>query len=289
MNRRHFLFYAAGFPLISLAKPSSPSQETTALEQFQKLELALEGRLGVFVLDTASGKELAYRADERFPFCSTFKMMLSAAILKRSSGDPELLERRIRYSRSDLVAHSPITEQHLEHGMTVSALCAATIQYSDNTAANLLIDLLGAPAELTAFARSIGDSRFRLDRKETELNTAIPGDLRDTTTPKAMGLSLHKLVLGDALPGWQREQLADWLKGNTTGDMRIKAGIPKDWVTGDKTGGGDYGTANDIAVLWPPKRPPIILCIFTTRHAQKAEARNDIIAAASKIAADWVS
>ena len=267
------------------AEPRAAAQAKAELE---KLETGFGGRIGLFALNTANGARLTHRADERFPFCSTFKVMLASAILTRSAEVPGLLQQRIRYRQSDLVNYSPITQKHVADGMTVADLCAAALQYSDNTAANLLIRMTGGPQAVTAFARSIGDSEFRLDRWETELNTAIPGDARDTSTPDAMGRSLQRLVLGDALAQAQREQLRDWMCGNTTGAARIKAGIPSGWKIGDKTGSGDYGTANDIAVLWPPGREPVIVAIYTTQHRQEAKTRDDVIASAAKIVAAWL-
>jgi beta-lactamase class A len=148
--------------------------------------------------------------------------------------------------------------------MTVAALCAATLQYSDNAAANLLLKVLGGPAAVTAFARSIGDATFRLDRWEPELNSALPGDPRDTSTPSAMARSLRALLVDDALPPAQRTQLRDWLLGNTTGDKRIRAGVPAGWRVADKTGTGARGTVNDIGALWPPERQPVLLALFYT-------------------------
>ncbi|MDN8127273.1 class A beta-lactamase, partial [Burkholderia multivorans] len=157
-------------------------------------------------------------------------------------------------------------------------------QYSDNTAANELMKLIGGPAAVTAYARSIGDDTFRLDRWETELNTALPGDLRDTTTPAAMAASLRVLVLGDALPAAQRAQLIEWLRGNKVGDKRIRAGVPTGWRVGDKTGTGDYGTTNDAGVLWPPSRAPIVLAVYYTQTRADAKAKDDVIATATRIA-----
>ncbi|WP_435575389.1 class A beta-lactamase, partial [Burkholderia cenocepacia] len=155
-------------------------------------------------MDTASGRVIEHRAGERFPFCSTFKAMLSAAVLAQSVERPGLLQQRVTYTKADLVNYSPVSEKHVGAGMTVAALCEATIQYSDNSAANLLMKLIGGPSAVTAYARSIGDDAFRLDRWETELNTALPGDPRDTTTPAAMAASIRVLTLGDALPAAQR-------------------------------------------------------------------------------------
>lgn len=271
-----------------LALASTPFARATATPmppdmRLVRLEAASGGRLGVAALNTADGRELLHRADERFPFCSTFKMMLSAAVLAR---EPSVLQQRIRYDKGDLVAHSPITEKNLDDGMTIEALCAATIQYSDNTAANLLIRHLGGPEAVTAYARTIGDRQFRLDRLETELNSAIPGDPRDTTTPAAMMASLHKLALGDALPPAKREILADWLIGNTTGATRIRAGVPSSWRVGDKTGAGDHGTVNDIAVLWPPGKPPIVLAVYLTQPGKDDAIRPEILGQAAKIVID---
>jgi beta-lactamase class A len=281
--RRALLAAAASIPLAS-ACTSWPSGESSA-SRLKALEDASNGRLGVAAFNTADNAQLSYRADERFPFCSTFKLLLTSAILARSAHDDGLLARRITYTQGDLVNYSPVSEKHVADGMTVAELCAAALQYSDNSAANLLIRLLGGPSSVTAFARSIGDNEFRLDRMETELNTAIPGDLRDTTTPAAMARDLQRLALGDALGAAQRDQLQTWMRGNTTGDARIRAGVPRDWQVADKTGTGDYGTSNDIAVLWPPAKPPIVVVIYFTQREQDAKARNDVIASAAKIIA----
>jgi beta-lactamase class A len=219
---------------------------------------------------------------------STFKVILASAMLDLSTRESGLLGERLMYNRDELVTYSPITEKHLATGMTIEELCAAAIQYSDNTASNVLIKRLGGPPAVTAYSRSIGDTTFRLDRWETALNTAIPGDLRDTSTPQAMAFSLQRLALGEALPAAQQRQLQQWLKGNTTGAKRIQAGVPTGWQVGDKTGTGDYGSANDIAIIWPPQRAPIVLTIYTARKEVKAEPRNDILASAARVVAEWV-
>lgn len=296
-QRRALLLTSAGAPIVyalgaCAARPSAgtaPSKAsavaaTNAAQALAALERASGGRLGLSAIDTARDTTLGYRASERFPFCSTFKLMLAAAVLARSVEQPALLERRIRYARTDLVNYSPETGKHLDDGMTVSELCRVTVQWSDNTAANLLIDLLGGSQAVTAFARSIGDREFRLDRRETTLNTAIPGDLRDTTTPAAMARSTRSLVLGPALPAPQQARLSDWLLGCKTGDRRIRAAAPAGWKVGDKTGTGDYGTANDVGVLWPPSEKPLVLAIYHTHADPDAKARDDVIASAARIA-----
>jgi beta-lactamase class A len=285
-KRRTVLLALAAAPLTHAAELlDSPPTVTplTPAAMLARLETESGGRLGVAALNTADGRQLLHRADERFPFCSTFKMMLSAAVLAK---EPSLLKKRVLYAKSDLVAYSPVTEKHVGKGMTVAALCEATIQYSDNGAANLLMKQIGGPAAVTAFARAIGDNEFRLDRMETELNTAVPGDPRDTTTPAAMAASLHKLVLGDGLAPAQRKQLKDWMLGNTTGDTRIRAGVPSNWQVADKTGTGEHGTTNDIAVLWAPGRAPIVLVVYLTQPGKDDKPRSEIIAEAAKIVSE---
>jgi beta-lactamase class A len=289
-NRRTFLLAAVSVPIATIwtSWTKKGDAAVSAQAQLTKLERTLASRLGVFALNTANGTHLGYHANEYFPLCSTFKVLLASAILKRSTQIDGLMQQRIKYQQSDLVTYSPITKQHIENGMTVTALCAAAIQYSDNTASNLLMKILGGPGAVTKFARSIGDRQFRLDRWETALNSAIPGDRRDTSTPSSMGQSLQRLALGDALEPPLQLQLRAWLLGNTTGATRIRSGVPANWQVGDKTGTGDYGTANDLAVLWPPQRAPVIVAIYTTQSEKDAKARNDVVASAARIVVDWL-
>lgn len=258
-------------------------------QRLADLERTFGGRIGVFAWNTADDSLLTFRAGERFPLCSTFKIIAVAKVQSMSLQIEELMQKRIRYKANELVEHSPVTEKNLDTGMTVAELCAAAIRYSDNAAANLLIDLAGGPDGVTSFARAIGDTQFRLDRRETDLNSAIPGDIRDTTTPEAMGRSLHRLVLGDALSPHHQGQLRDWLLGNTTGTARIRAAFPNDWAIGDKTGSGYFGTANDVAVLWPPQRKPAIVSIYTTQRTKEARIREDIVASTARIVRDWLA
>ncbi|MEQ5392935.1 class A beta-lactamase [Proteus sp. fly-1013] len=261
----------------------------TIEEQLITLEKYSQGRLGVALINTEDNSQITYRGEERFAMASTSKVMAVAAVLKASEKQAGLLDKNITIKKSDLVAYSPITEKHLTTGMTLAELSAATLQYSDNTAMNKILDYLGGPAKVTQFARSINDVTYRLDRKEPELNTAIHGDPRDTTSPIAMAKSLQALTLGDALGQSQRQQLVTWLKGNTTGDNSIKAGLPKHWVVGDKTGSGDYGTTNDIAVIWPENHAPLILVVYFTQQEQDAKYRKDIIAKAAEIVTKEIS
>lgn len=257
--------------------------------QLALLEARMQGRLGVYAVDTGNGAQVSYRAHERFPMCSTFKVVLAAAVLARSATAPAWLAQRIRYGEAELVKYSPITRQHVADGMRVDQMCGATLQYSDNTAANQLMKLLGGPDAVTAFARSIGDDTFSLARWEPELNAAIPDDVRDTSTPEAMARTLRAVLIGDALAPQQRQLLQRWMLGNRTGDRRIRAGVSKHWRVADKTGTGDYGTVNDIAVLWPPTREPLVLAVYFTQPAQQAQPRDDVIAQASRIVVDALS
>ena len=276
-QRRSLMLAAVAAPLAGCAL-AAPRDEFFARE-LAKLETESGGRLGVAAFDAGRKMRLSYRGNERFPMCSTFKALAAGAILARA---PAALQTRIRYTKDELVSYSPVTEKRLAEGMTIAELCAAALQYSDNTAANLLLKQLGGPAGLTAYMRSIGDEAFRLDRWETELNSAIPGDLRDTTTPLAMMGSLQKLALGDALAPAQRAMLVDWMLGSTTGAARIRSGVPAGWKVADKTGSGSYGTTNTIGVVFPPAMSPIVMAVYFTQPRQDAKSHNDIVTAATR-------
>ncbi|MBW1212120.1 class A beta-lactamase [Pantoea allii] len=278
--------------LLALATPlaAQASFDDAALQRdIQQLEQTAGGRLGVAVTDTADGTVFTYRGNTRFPLCSTSKVFAVAAILKKSETASGLLNENVAIHKTDLVNYNPITEKHVGATMTVAELSAAALQYSDNAAMNKLLTRLGGPQKVTRFARSIGDTTFRLDRKEPDLNSAIPGDKRDTTSPAAMMQSLQKLVLGSALAPAQRQQLSDWMKGNTTGANSLRAGLPADWTVADKTGSGDYGTTNDIAVIWPPHHAPLVLVTYYTQPDPHAASRKAVLAGAAKIIASGYS
>ncbi|MFL9897126.1 class A beta-lactamase [Paraburkholderia fungorum] len=252
-------------------------------QRLAQIEVESGGRLGVSIVDTTTGLHAGLRTDERFPMCSTFKLLAAGFVLTRVDHGQEDLDRRIVFSGSDLVPNSPATSQHIRErtgnaGMSVADLCKAAITRSDNTAANLLLASFGGPAALTAFARGIGDGITRLDRNEPTLNEAMPGDPRDTTTPNAMLGNLRELLLGERLSSLSRAQLLAWLAANQTGGERIRAKLPKDWGVGDKTGTGDHGTANDIAMLWPPGRGPILVTVYLTGTSGDAARSNAAIA-----------
>ena len=257
-----------------------------AANSLKDLEIASRGRLGVSAINTANHAEIQYRQNEHFPFCSTFKVMGVAAVLQESTEKPNLLQQRVHYKQDDLVTYSPITEQHLRDGMSVVELCEATLTTSDNMAMNLLMKILGGPKVVTAFARSIENDSFRLDRWEPDLNSAIPNDPRDTTSPIAMRTSLQKLVLGNGLPTYQQTLLQSWLQKNKTGASRIRAGTPKTWRVGDKTGTGEYGTTNDIGIIYPSGCKPIVVTIYFTQVKKDAKPQEEVIASATKIVID---
>ena len=254
-------------------------QDRVALanDRLAAIETREGGRLGVAVLDSGAGLRLTLRADERFPMCSTFKLLAAAAVLKRVDEGSERLDRKIAFGPGDLLDYAPIAKMHVaEGGMTLADLCAAAIDWSDNTAANLILAAIGGPPGFTGFARSLGDSTTRLDRNEPGLNTSIPGDDRDTTTPLAMAEDMRKALLGDVLSAASRRQLEAWLIDDKVGGKRLRAGLPPSWGIGDKTGTGDNGTANTIAILRPPTRAPILAAVYYTGSAASIDARNAV-------------
>jgi beta-lactamase class A len=272
------------FLLLALLATSAASAENDAAGRFAAIEARIGGRIGVAAIDTANGKRVNYRADERFPMCSTFKFLAAAAVLKRVDEKKEKLDRLVSYGAKDILEYAPVTKQHLkEGGMTLDALCAAAIEQSDNTAGNLLLTVIGGPAGLTNFVRTLDDQVTRLDRIEPELNSAIPGDERDTTTPAAMCSDMQKLLLGDALLEASRIRLEDWLRRNETGATMIRAGVPKNWIIGDKTGRGANGATNDIAIIRPRGRAPILLAIYSVGSTAPTKDREAAIAEAAKI------
>ena len=262
LTRRDFLSLAA------LAVPAfayADSKRCKAIEaKLVQLERTNGGRLGVVVFDTATGERCGLHADERFPMCSTFKFLLAAAVLQRVDRHEEKIDRAIAIPPKPLIGNSPLTEPHAGGTMTVAQLCEAALIRSDNTAANLLLETIGGPSDITKFCRSIGDEMTRLDRTETSLNEAKPGDSRDTTTPSAMADDLNKILLGDVLSPAARGQLTAWMQANQTGLDKLRASVPKGWRVADKTGSNGETTTNDIAVFWPMGRRPIVVTAYIT-------------------------
>lgn len=258
---------------------SSPDRATQALAQ---VERHFHARLGVYAIDTGTGRTVTYRADERFAYASTAKALYSGILLKRST-DAQL-DEVVHYRAADILDYAPITKEHVRTGMKLRDVIAAALRYSDNTAANLMLDRLGGPRQVQVALRGLGDRTTHTDRTEPSLNTAIPGDVRDTSTPRALGTDLRSFVLGDTLPPSRRALLTNWLVTNTTGDPYIRAGVPSGWKVGDKTGNGSYGTRNDIAVAWPPAGSPITIAIQSSRSTKNATSDDALIADATKAA-----
>ena len=273
--------------LVWLLAANVAGARSDAANQIAAIEARVGGRIGVAALDTGSGRRLDYRADERFPMCSTFKFLAAAAVLKRVDEKQDQLDRFASYDAKDILEYAPVTKAHLkEGGMTLGALCEAAIAQSDNTAGNLLLDAVGGPAGVTNFARSLGDQVTQLDRKEPELNSAIPGDDRDTTTPGSMLADMTRILIGDVLSRSSRRQLEDWLQRNKTGAAMIRAGVPTDWIIGDKTGRWANGATNDIAIMRPPDRAPVLLAVYSVGSTASANDRAAAIAEAAKIEAE---
>jgi beta-lactamase class A len=269
------------------ASGQTPAGTDAAEKRVEAIETRLGGRLGVAALDTGSSRRLEHRASERFPMCSTFKLLAVAAVLHRVDEKAEQLTRFIPYTKADLLEYAPVTTEHVhEGGMTLAALCAAAVEESDNTAANLLLQTIGGPEGLTRYARSLGDEQTRLDRLEPDLNSAVPGDKRDSTTPAAMVANLRTLLLGHALSQQSRQLLDNWLAENKTGGEMIRAGLPNEWKIGDKTGRGSNGATNDIAIIRPPGKSPILLAIYFVGSTASQKARQAAIADVARIVAE---
>ena len=276
LNRRSFTAIAVCAPTRFLgAEPRTFQALPAALGQ---LEHTNGGRLGVAVLDTGTGERSGHRANERFPMCSTFKFLLASAVLQRVDRRLEKLDRTIAIPPKPLLPNSPLSEPNAGGAMTVSALCHAALIRSDNTATNLLLESIGGPSGITGFARSIGDTVTRLDRTEMSLNQSLADDPQDTTSPEAMLGDLKSVLLGNVLSSASREQLTRWMEANLTGLERLRAKLPAGWRAADKTGSNGEHTTNDIAVLWPAAKPPVIIAAYITQCAGSEAKRAAMLA-----------
>lgn len=264
---------------------SKTAKNNTVSEKFKNIEKKYGVKLGIAVIDSATNGKILYNAEDRFPFCSTGKVMVVSSVLAKSMKDPNILNKKIDITLQDVEksGYAPITKEYVEKKISVTELCKAAIEYSDNAATNILLNNVSNINEVNKYARSLGDNTFRLDRNEPGLNSAIPGDILDTTTPEAMAVTLEKIVLGNSLAFKQKELLITWLKGNTTGDKKIRAGVPSNWIVGDKTGGGAYGVNNDIGVVWPPDAKPIIMVLYSRTNDKDAKRNDKVISAATSI------
>ncbi len=277
MDRRSILGMMAGAAVLPAVPSLARNRDfggAAFLTEIKRIEVNVGGRLGVAVLDMATGARAAWRGDERFAMCSTFKFLLAAAVLDAVEAGRFPLDRAVPIAQSDLVANSPVATRNVGGTLSIAELCEATMTVSDNTAANLLLPLIGGPVGQTAFMRSISDRVTRLDRDEPEMSDSTPGDLRDTTSPLAMLGSMRALLFGPRLTPASRERLTGWLIANKTGDTRLRAGLAKSWRVGDKTGTGGHGTVNDVGVMWPtPGRRPILVTSFLTQSSASQAVR----------------
>ncbi|WP_374328432.1 class A beta-lactamase [Azonexus sp.] len=288
MSRRRFLRTLSAIGLIAAA-PRAALANGSVTDRLRALEAAVGGRLGVHIIDTATGDSVGYRADERFMLLSSFKVLAGAYVLQRVDAGLDRLDRRIVFDRSALLPWSPVTEKFADgQGMTLGELCAATIATSDNAAANLILDSFAGPPALTAFLRGSGDDVTRLDRREPELNQPGADPDFDTTTPRSMATTLQRLLLGDLLSPASRRQLQDWLLACVTGERRLKAGLPADWRIGDKTG-SNRSDASDVGIVWPPGRPPLLVAAYLSDSPAEPAACEACLAGVGKILADFVT
>ncbi len=251
--------------------------ETRLAETVTPLEADLHGRIGVLVLDIGSDWQWGYREDERFLMASTFKSVLCGAVLGRGTEGKLSLDEALPIRSEDILDYAPVTALQVGGTMTVDALCLAALDMSDNTAANLLIDRLGGPQEVTTFLRGIGDEVTRLDRKEPHVNLFDPADPRDTTTPAAMLATWEALLLGDVLPGPARERLAGWMsQGGVTAEL-IRASTPPDWRVSDKSGSGEGFTRNLVAMISPTGDAPYLVAIYISDSPTDFDTRNEAL------------
>lgn len=288
MKRRVFLKGSLLGVLLpaTLAQAATRPRDADPAAALAALERRHGGRLGVCILDSGNGQRIGWRDGERFLMCSTFKVLAVAAVLARVDRGEEQLTRRIVFDRQALLSYAPVTRLHTgAPGMRVEELCAATLTVSDNTAVNLLLQSLGGPSKVTGFVRTLGDTVTRLDRMEPDLNVTRPGDERDTTTPDAAVATLRRILLGDALSAASRARLLGWMRGCLTGTDRLRAGLPSGWSAGDKTGSGSQGESNDVAILFPPGRAPLLVAAYYVAPNADAHQRSAVLAEAGRIAA----
>jgi beta-lactamase class A len=276
LSRRRVLIGGAAFAALAAgaSRPAlaNPPPVATVEQRIAGLEQAHNALIGIFAVNLDTGQTVANRAHDPFAMCSTFKTYASARVLQMAERGELTLDRRVLVPADAIKPNSPVTGPAAGGFLPLTELCRAAIQVSDNTAGNLLLETIGGPQAITAFARSIGDDRTRLDRWEIELNSAVPGDLRDTSTPHALGTGYRNLLTGAALGAPQRQQLEDWMRGNQTSSLR--AGLPPGWTSADKTGSGDYGSTNDVGVAYGPAGQRVLLAIMTRSQANDPQAAN---------------
>ncbi|MGV0742264.1 class A beta-lactamase [Mycolicibacterium sp. XJ870] len=270
-SRRNVLFGSLVAAAVA-GLSSAPAHAAPVDDQISELEQRHNALIGIYAANLNSPRTVTHRPDEMFAMCSTFKGYAAGRVLQMVGRGELSLDQRVFVDAAAIVANSPVTEARAGGEMTIGELCQAALQRSDNTAANLLLKTIGGPPGITAFARSVGDERTRLDRWEIELNSAIPGDPRDTSTPAALAIGYRALLEGDALLPPQRNQLQEWMRANQTSSMR--AGLPAGWTTADKTGSGDYGSTNDVGMAYGPGGERLLLAIMTRSQTDDPKAAN---------------
>ena len=280
VSRRGLLIGAS----VALMAPKLRAAEGNVQDRLRDLETDIGGRLGVAALDMATDRRVDYHSTRLMPLCSTFKFLLVGAVLAKVDHGKEQLDRALKLTKDDLLDYAPAAKLALPKGqMTVEDACAAAIMDSDNTAANLLLATIGGPAGLTLYARELGDKTTHLDRVEPYLNEGMPGDARDVTSPSAMLNDLGVLLLQDALSAKLRDKLTEWMVKCKTGGARLRAGLPVDWKVADKTGTGEHGTTNDIAIAWPPGRQPLLITAYLTDTTASSADRNKVLSEVARI------
>jgi beta-lactamase class A len=294
-SRRHLLLGGSALAaLVACGRPVSAPRLSDPAEPLPPPEeriAALEKRhnafVGLYAVDLASGRTLSHRDGEVFAMCSTFKVYLAARVLQKAQRGELALPDPVFIDPAKVVGYSPVAGPKAGSSMSLAELCQAALQQSDNTAANALLAVIGGPSAVTQFARSFGDDRTRLDRWETSLNSALPGDPRDASTPHALGEGFRKLLTGTTvLDETGRSTLEGWMRGNLTSARSIRAGLPPGWTSADKTGTGAYGSTNDIGVAYGPDGQTVLLSVMT--HTQSADANAEalqpLIAEVTKLA-----
>lgn len=273
MRRRSFLLGAGAVAALACSRSVAQAEPAPPVAaRLEALQREHAASIGVYAVNLDSGRTIAFRDGETFAMCSTFKGYAAARVLQLSDVGQLRLDDRIAVLSTDILPNSPVTEPAVGSTLTIAQLCMAALQQSDNAAANLLLRRLGGPGAITEFARSIGDDRTRLDRWETELNSAVPGDPRDTSTPRALGDGYRSFLTGTVLGDTTRQQLDGWMRANETSSMR--AGLPEGWTTADKTGSGSYGSTNDIGIAYGPNGERLLLSIMTRSATDDPDAEN---------------
>jgi beta-lactamase class A len=282
-TRRSFIVGGGALAASGLFGTAQAFDRGVLRAEINRIAASCGGRLGVSIFDTQTQDPFNHNGDARFPMCSTFKFLAAAAVLKRVDDEKEQLGRLIPVTAGDVVPGSSHIKTPVPGGLTMAQLCEAAMIYSDNTAGNLILASLGGPHAIGEFARTLGDTMTRLDRNEPTLNESIPRDPRDTTTPNAMLRSMQTLLIGEMLSEASKKQLTQWLLGNKTGATRLSAGLPIGWRIGDKTGTGDRGSTNDIAIVWPPNHAPILVAVYFTETSAPADKRNAVHADIARV------